>query len=282
MSDPTRFADDHPSELARSLLAAGLNDEPPKTLLERTLVPLGVGAAATLVSEAAHATTVAGVATTAPPAVAVGSTVFATTVKWVGIAGIGAGLGGVFVGAASGLALLQAPAAKPATTLQAPSHVASPQPAVQQIPAKSAELAPRREAAPDNAAPTPEATPNGLTRVPARVRDANPALETSQQTADVEATRQRALLAEEARSIDEARDAVANGDSARALRALAVHRQKFDQPLLKQEALFLEMRALAAQGDEARAARVATELLKRFPNGPQAAAARAVLRAEEP
>jgi hypothetical protein len=263
MNDPIRLIDEHPSPVARSLLSAGLGEEPPPSLLERTLAPLGVGVATTVLAHAAQAGT-AGVATgvvsTAPPAaVTAGASLFVTTVKWVGIAGIG---GGLLVGAARGLSPSSPPAEAPAEIVRA-------------LPATTSIAAPtlhRPLVVDDRARETPAAVASMPTpRLSGR---------TSRATTDAEAKKRSALLAEEAKAIDEAREAVATGDAARALSVLDAHRQKFDKPLLEPEALFLEMRALRARGDPSAAARVAEELLRRYPSGPQAAAARAFLRTQ--
>ena len=274
MSDPTRFTDDHPSELARSLLAAGLDDEPSPALLERTLAPLGIGVAVAAAAETARAATTGAtaLATSTAPAAAtttLTSSLFVTTVKWVGIAGIG---GGLVVGAAATLS----PSSEPSTALRTAAHASTAPiaaPARGTPPAPAAPVEPPREevisepVAPERNAPqTPPPSPARGARA----------------SVDAEATQRSALLAQEAKVIDEAREAVATGDGARALRALRAHRATFDKPLLKPEALFLEMRALAAQGNTEAATRVAEELLRRYPKGPQAAAARSFLRTAPP
>jgi hypothetical protein len=275
MSDPTRFVDEHPSELARSLLAAGVDDEPPAALFGRVLAPLGVGVMAAAVSPTAQAGTgsvAAAAATVAPPAAAAaGAGMILTTVKWVGIAGIG---GGLLAGGATALSTRgEAHGTAPAAARVAPVVAARPSPAVLPVDAPAA-----------RAVTEPAATsePPVLEVAPTPTRAAPLATARARSSADTEATRRSALLAEEARAIDAAREAVATGDGARALRALRAHRQRFDKPLLVPEALFLEMRALAAQGDQAGARRAAEELLRRYPNGAQAAAARGYLRSQSP
>lgn len=273
MSDPTRFTDDHPSELARSLLAAGLDDEPSPALLERTLAPLGIGVAVAAAAETARAATTGATAlatSTAPAAAttALTSSLFVSTVKWVGIAGIG---GGLVVGAAATLS----PSSEPSTALRTAAH------------ASTAPIAAPARGTPPPAAPAETSRAEVISEPVAPEQNApqppppSPA-RGARASADAEATQRSALLAQEAKVIDEAREAVATGDSARALRALRAHRATFDKPLLKPEALFLEMRALAAQGNTQAATRVAEELLRRYPKGPQAAAARSFLRTAPP
>ncbi|HEX6275075.1 MAG TPA: hypothetical protein VFZ53_18670 [Polyangiaceae bacterium] len=275
MSDPARFVDEHPSALARSLLAAGVDDEPPPALFERTLAPLGLGVMTAVISQTAQATTTGAAATTAtlapPAATAAGAGLFVTTVKWVGIAGIG---GGLIAGGATALSTHGAAGSPPPAATQA-----APVAAARALSPPAALRAPGVFEPALREHPSEPAAFEAISS-PAVVTRRSPAGPRS--SAAAEATRRSALLTEEARLIDEAREAVATGDGARALRALRLHRQRFDKPLLLPEALFLEMRALAARGDPTGAKRAAAELLRRYPNGTQAAAARRYLRAEAP
>lgn len=89
-------------------------------------------------------------------------------------------------------------------------------------------------------------------------------------------------LEEEARLIDRAREAVTAGNSGLALRELDAHGARFARPVFRPEALYLRMQALRLNGNEEAARQIARRLLTAYPNGPQAAAARAFLKTSEP
>ncbi|MGC4066996.1 MAG: hypothetical protein QM784_20645 [Polyangiaceae bacterium] len=87
-------------------------------------------------------------------------------------------------------------------------------------------------------------------------------------------------LAEEAELLDRARAAVARGDASIALGILDRHRSRFPLGRLRPESIYLRMQALRLRGDADGAAQAAEALLEANPNGPQSAAARALLHAE--
>jgi outer membrane protein assembly factor BamD (BamD/ComL family) len=107
-----------------------------------------------------------------------------------------------------------------------------------------------------------------------------PALPPAPTLPRVAPTAQPLQLSDEANLIDEAREAIAGGDAPGALRILENHRRRFPQPRLQPEALYLRMQALRLEGHLEAAIRVAQHLLAEYPNGPQSAAARAVVNAE--
>jgi hypothetical protein len=77
-------------------------------------------------------------------------------------------------------------------------------------------------------------------------------------------------LAQELRSLDEARSALAQGDAPGALTLLDRHDRTFPTGPLRTEARMLRVEALLARGDRASARRLATDLLARDPSGPHA------------
>jgi hypothetical protein len=84
-------------------------------------------------------------------------------------------------------------------------------------------------------------------------------------------------LAAEVALLDEVRQLLAGGRAGASLAALARYRSVVTRPKLDPEARYLELEALVASGDTARARRAATVLIEQYPGGPHAARARGVL-----
>ena len=81
--------------------------------------------------------------------------------------------------------------------------------------------------------------------------------------------------------IDEARRALQTGRAGAALLALQRHRAEVKRPRLGPEAQYLEMEALFASGNASAARAVARALVARYPRGPHAARANAILGGPE-
>ena len=265
MKDPGRLVHNHPSALARSLLTAAINEEPSETLLASTVASIAVGSAVVAIAQASR---VAGGSTppitvsTASAAASVsgvgvkGAVILVTTVKWVGIASVGGVL------ALSGVRTINRETRKTAEPPHLVQTRSSPRPSE-----PGSALLP--VAAPVELS---SSTPTDPVSLPAP---------TLPRVASASApTAQPLQLSDEANLIDQAREAVAGGDGPGALRILENHRQRFPQPRLNPEALYLRMQALRLEGHLAAAIRVAQHLLAAYPSGPQSAAARAVVNAE--
>jgi len=261
MKDPGRLVHHHPSALARSLLTAAINEEPSETLLASTVASIAMGSAVVAIAQASR---VAGGSTppmtvsTASAAASVsgagvkGAVILVTTVKWVGIASVGGVL------ALSGVRTLKRETRKPVE----PPHLVQPRSSLRPAEPSSAVL--------------PVAAPIELSSS----TPTDPALPPAPTLPRVAPTAQPLQLSDEANLIDQAREAVAGGDGLGALRILEHHRRRFAQPRLQPEALYLRMQALRLEGHLEAAIRVAQHLLAEYPNGPQSAAARAVVNAK--
>jgi hypothetical protein len=245
MKDPERLADRPPSALARSLLAGAYDEEPPRSLLDRTM---------TTVSTAGAQASVGAASTSAASSVA------GTLAKYLGLGAVAGALatGGAFElsrGAPQAVSQPQtAPAAlgEPTPGAHAAEGAALPEPAAPERPISPSEL--------------PLLGVTGPLPTVAREQAAPP------DHADT--------LREEALVIDRAREAVATGNASGALRALDDYRLRFEKPAFQPEALYLRMQALRLRGDERAAREFARQLLVAYPNGAQAASARAFLKAE--
>jgi hypothetical protein len=240
MKDPERLSDRHPSALARSLLAGALVEEPPPSLLERTLTSAST-AGAQASGGAASTSAATGVS--------------GALVKYLGL---GAVAGALATGAAFELSRPPSPSvASVAQPRIAPSEPAEPE-AVPEGPERALSPQELPLLAPTSA--PPRSVPRGQSPEPERADS----------------------LREEALVIDRAREAVATGNAQGALRALDDHRVRFQQPAFHPEALYLRMQALRLRGDVSAARELAKRLLAAYPNGAQAASARAFLKAAEP
>jgi hypothetical protein len=263
MSDPERLASAHSSALARSLLAAARDEEPASTLLAHTLARAGLaagsGAAAALVAEqataAANGSASAGAVTTASVAPAAGKLLgiggLGAMVKWVGMATLA---GGLATGAASHFDWLPRPQPV-APTSRAPRAAVTPSAPPARVPPGVVPPAPAAEPAAASASPSSPSLAPPKTPLASSIR-------------------------EESSLIDQIREAVAQGEGTRALSLLEKHRTRFPRPVFQPEALFLKMRAHASLGNERAARAVAKRLLDAYPNGPQAAAARALFETD--
>jgi outer membrane protein assembly factor BamD (BamD/ComL family) len=87
-------------------------------------------------------------------------------------------------------------------------------------------------------------------------------------------------LSDEVVALDAARQALAAGDAAGALRAVDDHDRRFPGGALSPEATVVRIEALAARGDRAAAARLATEFLRSHPASPHAKRLRSLLALE--
>ncbi len=271
MSDPERLADEQRGALGQLLLSAAQDEEPPASLLERTLGSAGVSSTAATVSGSAAPSAAAGVST------------LMATAKYAGLAAVGVLATGLALDAADTLMRPPSPVESAAARGNA-ALVGSVE-----APARAVPTEPERA----RTSPALPLSDRAETSVPVSARDAAqqpgaPISLLSEQAAVIDQGREAdgpqqpgspsSLLREEAAVIDEAREAVATGNTVQALRALEAHRRRFARPLFQPEALYLKMQALRLQGDEPAARLAAQQLLAAYPNGTQASAARTFLK----
>jgi hypothetical protein len=270
MTDPERFSDRHSCSFARALLAGARDEEPAPWLLRRTLGSIGAAGAVSLAAEAHATVTTSGSAVAgsgATGAVTTGAVaakgVLATVVKSVGI-------GGAVAALATGAAFeLQQEAS------QSPNTAPAVDAAEIRSPKRTREAAMQERSPESERTISPDELPLLQTSEPAPMRD-------PQQAAAERGGASDTVLRDEARLIDRAREAVASGNGGGALRVLEEHRTRFKSPVFQPEALYLRLQALRLLGNEAAARQVAKRLLAAYPNGPQAASARAFLKTPEP
>ena len=283
--DPVRLFDESGSELLKSLLSAARDEQPHPAALRSTLTAVGVGSAVTATaSTAAAASASAGVAGAAAAQGVVGaaslgsakgvaSATLLIVVKWLG-AGAIAGIVATSAIYAVSKPALPTSSAMPSTivtvTTPAPigkAHTAAlpaapeaqeerTEPELPAVPTSTSTSA-STSAAPVTSLAAPAPAPQPLS-VPAEVDPAAP-------------------LAAELALLDGARQALAAGNAARALRSLNDYDVRFEHPNLAPEALYLRLEALTLQGDKAGTEAVARRLLRSYPSGPHAARARSVL-----
>ena len=280
MSDPERLSsgDGAASALERRLLDAGRQRREPAGMRDRVLLGVsaavaagGVAAGSTVASasSASSASTAAAAATTSVPPTKAAATALALAKVKVLLATA------VVVSGAAGTATYAARHSQPTTvTLSAPSAAlavppapvprsAPPEPiapaatpaseettSVDDLPTAPTEtrsLAPRARLGPSAAALPPTPTPLASERV---------------ETAAVSELREEAAL------VDEARRALAVGDTASASERLSRADARFPRGRLLEEREALAVRIAAAAGDGARAARLARAFLEKHPTSP--------------
>jgi hypothetical protein len=258
MTDPERLVKGHPSALARSLIAAALDEEPPRTLLGRTLAPLGIAAgvmAETSLSAAAVTTAspIAGAAASAAPAAAPTTAMLLNmTAKWTAVMIVGGAL-------AAG------------TTAELTRGSASRASSVSSVTAQSR---------PSGHGAASDRPPPVLLAEPTRPRLPPPAAVPKPPRASSLRAEAASSLREEGAVIDEVREAVATGNGARAKQLLDDYKKRFPEPAFEPEALYLRVRALRLLGNESAARTTASRLLAKYPNGPHAASVRALFNPE--
>lgn len=249
MSDPDRLLDQPASPLTRELLSAARSDEPSEALLGRTL--MAIGAATSLVASAGTSAAAAGAtgAMGAAAASAKGSS-FLLLLKWLSIGALG--------GAVTAMGAHEARDALRA--LSAPSEEVTSLPKAldaERFASVRSELPPRPAERSD----------------PSLIEDSLPPPPRPPPSA---AAPSGSSLAAEVAALDAARQALARGDTSRALSLLDAHRDRFPEAHLLPEALHIRMEALYARGERPAAARIAERILAGFPQSPHAARARRV------
>jgi hypothetical protein len=263
MTEPKRWAEDGASAVVGQLLRAAAEEQPTSHSLERALA--GVTAAGVVTGSASAA---AGSVATAK-GMPLASAIFA---KWM-LYGVVATLtaGGLGLGARR---LLQAAPAAPSPAQGAALAL----PSTQTLPSAQALRDSPSTEAPTDARParaTAPAAPGVRASHPSSVAQASSA-------PAVEPVLDAAALAQETQLVDHARAELGAGHAGAALATLDEYQARFPQPRYAPEALYLRMEALLASGNAAAARQVAGRLASRYPNGPHAARAEALLKIQSP
>ena len=256
MIDPRRMLDDALGEDegdAAMLLRSARFDSPSDDARNRTAVALGIAGGAALGTMAASA---GASAAGAGKVGAIGGG--AMLLKWIGI-----GVAGAFLAVTA--AKVVAPrdtgahdAVRPVSTFAAPARdpfaVIPPPPPIA-TPAERSTIA------------TPSAAPSVTPITPSSAQQAGSARTAVSASASPSA---RPLsIADEVALLDEARSALAGGDTTSTLRILDAHDRTFPNGVLAPEASVLRIDALVDSGDETSARAEANRFLAAHPNGPQ-------------
>ena len=261
MSEPRRFLKDG-GGFEQSLLRSAREDRPSPGSRQRALAALGLGAG--VLGAGATATAAA---STATPAVKAAASL--GLLKWIGV-GIA---GGALVVGAAEVAHSVSPRPTSITSVAHEDHARAPI------------TAPRAPAASTPAASDDATKEPVSTAIEAPLAVAAPAVAASSAAPIADAPRPRtaspspasSALADEIAALDGAREALASGNAARALRALDARDRAFPRGALGPEAMVLRIEALALRGDRATATRLAEAFLAASPRSPHASRIRTLL-----
>jgi hypothetical protein len=267
---PVRLLDGESTELLRSLLSAGREEEPEAAAMRRTLAAVGAGIALSSVGSAGGTTGASAAAASGTSAAAgsavlgagpgVASSTLMVVVKWLAIGVVTGTVASSAVYAVSG-ALNPAP----------PSLSAAP--AVQPAPALTLS-SPRAAVAVDKSPdpPAPASAPP-----PAQAVAAPVALLAASSAAPSAGAELGEPLAAEVAALDSARQALGSGDAAHTIALLDGYEGRFPEARMLPEALYLRLEAFTLKGDKSSAEAVARRILRVYPSSPHAARARSVL-----
>ena len=277
--DPVRLVDEGGSELMHSLLSAVREEQPKHAAMQRTLTVLGVGTALTVVASSSSALTAGSAAGSFSGAVSLGSAKGVAAPALMVIKWLSAGL-------LTGLVATSA-----VYVVTQPTVVNSPAGSATSVLAKQVALQSRRqprvlasasnaENAPDIPAQVelPASAPEVRSAPAPAAGAAEPSeLSLSARVPPSSSADHDAQLAAELALLDRARQALAAGNAASAMRSLNDYDARFEHPNLLPEALYLRLEAFTLKGDRYETENVARRMLQAFPAGPHAARARAVL-----
>ena len=237
MTDPRRLLDGGGSELERDLLEAGQAEFPDASAKRRAAVALAIGAAtASVWPTAAYATAKAGKAG------------MPLLMKLLAAGAVGAGT----LGTATYLITKPPPApiteTAPATVTETTGR------------SGKARVTPKQAEAPAPAEPVAGAEASEPKVAPEVRRSPAPSPQSSPAPAS--------SISDEIRVLDQARRAVAAGDSVAAKRALDQHRRQYPKGALAEEAVLLQIESLARQGKRGQAKSLAERFRASHPNSP--------------
>jgi hypothetical protein len=260
-----RLLDDEGSDLLRSLISAGREEEPSSAALQRTLAAVGAGvalsaAAATLSVPGSFNALGSASSATVGVAQRAASSLLGLVGKWLAL---GVVIGTVASGAA--YSVTSPPAARsvarlPAAAGHGPAVAAAPHLRAPQVSPEAPELLPEVALSARVVAEPP--VPSGAR--PATEPKSDPGVPLSAEVA----------------ALDRARQALSASDPARALELLSGYEARFPEARMLPEALYLRLEAFTRSGDPASAESIARRILRAYPASPHAARARAALRLE--
>jgi hypothetical protein len=261
MNEPKRWLEQGAPRDVEHLVRAAQAEQPSEISLGRTLTALGVGLATTSVAPGASAAGTAANAGTAAPVAGAGASAKATLALTGGMIAKWTALGATVATLASvGSYALRGAEQAPAASIAAPAR-----PDAGSVPRASA-YSKQTTLAPGSSVGVAE-----VAKTPPAARAAPVAAAASSLPLDTE------TLAEEVRSVDRARAALAAGRAAQTLAVLDDYERRFPKRGFAPEALYLRMEALLALGRAAQARAIAERLLASYPNSLHRARARAVL-----
>ena len=277
--DPIRLLDDEGSDLLKSLISAGREEEPQAAALRRTLVAVGVAGVLSTTSAAAASSAATAASASGTPAVgalAGGSASASAAATGTAAAGAAKGVASstlivvakwLAVGALTGTVASSAVygvsgALKSAPVASSPSSVG--------LTRAAPKVLPRQPNVGDELREIPAPPPVEVTPPPAAPAPAPAALEPS-------AERAASSLSAEVTALDNARQALGAGDAPRTLELLNGYETRFREPRMLPEALYLRLEAYTLKGDRSSAEAVARRILLVYPTSPHAARARAML-----
>jgi hypothetical protein len=236
MTDPRRLLDGGGTGIERDLLEAAQAELPDASAKRRAAVALAIGAAtASVWPTAAYATAKAGKAS------------MPLLMKLLAAGAVGAGT----LGTATYLMTKPEPAKVTET---------APPPAVETA---------ARGASKPRVAPKPaEEAPAPTEPLAAAETAAEPKVAPEVRRAPQSAPTPASSISDEIRVLDQARRAIASGDSAAAKRALEEHRRQYPKGALAEEAVLLQIESLVKQGKRGAAKSLAARFRASHPNSP--------------
>jgi hypothetical protein len=255
MSNLRQWLDDGaPPEVTR-LLRAGLEENPQRERMQRTLLAVGVAGAAATAANLSSAATVALDAATAVGSHSAAASTLGVLAKWsmIGLLSVGATVATVQVvrqqppHATPAAVAVRAQLLAPLPTASAPSFLLN-------------DRADNTPALPEPNAATVRAGRGAGTTLPPAV------------TANADRT-----MAQEIELIDQARAALRSSNAAATLRLVNDYGRRFPAGRLAPEALYLRMEAYLKAGDQQNALAAARRLVDKYPQCPQVARAKDIL-----
>jgi hypothetical protein len=298
MSEPQRLLES--SSAASRLLRAGLRDNPEPRAARRAAFTLGLGAAsasaatgASALAAGAASSAAAGAGATATTATGASVSLVAVAAKWalVGIVG-----GTMAAGGATAIERVESTSApqQRAAEPQSPAHVIeSPRAPLASLRATAPAVAPHSIAEIGAAsfattqvpveAPSKQSHPAPKTRATTAVAVRNPGREPARTATDERGGPKRGVqhdtgaLGRDLTHIDATRRALKAGDAKRAQELLDGYERTRQTNFFEREALVLRIEALVHQGQQQRAATLASEYFRRFPDDAHARRIRSLL-----
>jgi hypothetical protein len=249
-----------------------------------TATPLKVAAAKATVTKVALSAPAAAKATFAGilPALGSGANQIATLIATFAV-GAAAGTG---IMVASEIAKRPAPAEH--TRVQSSTNARAPQRATPSAAARRASAA-DRVTEPEQQPESANAVAPQLMAAPIAASAAAPKASASSRAASAKAVAlpraaqsEASPLAAQQSLLEEARRALASGDTERALRSLSEHERTFASTLLEEERLSLKIKSLKASGRESEAQALASDFAARFPRSLLLPSIRAALAVKNP